>query len=125
MRSGFHILAYLVYGKEHWLHFQGYAKIEEYYNKNSHVVDDLKEMTKVLRSLPLIDPVVPTVCLVGAPNVGKSSIVRQLSTGKPEICNYPFTTRGIIMGHIYVDFAKFQVNLIFAALRGFWYLILA
>eukprot|EP00639_Heterosigma_akashiwo_P021394 CAMPEP_0206412346 /NCGR_PEP_ID=MMETSP0294-20121207/33928_1 /ASSEMBLY_ACC=CAM_ASM_000327 /TAXON_ID=39354 /ORGANISM="Heterosigma akashiwo, Strain CCMP2393" /LENGTH=388 /DNA_ID=CAMNT_0053873455 /DNA_START=93 /DNA_END=1260 /DNA_ORIENTATION=- len=37
----------------------------------------------------------------GAPNVGKSSIVRSISTGTPEVNNYPFTTRGMTMGHLY------------------------
>ena len=42
----------------------------------------------------------PTVVLVGAPNVGKSSIVRAISSGTPEINDYPFTTRGVTIGHI-------------------------
>ena len=33
------------------------------------------------------------VALVGAPNVGKSSLVQLLSSGLPEVCDYPFTTR--------------------------------
>lgn len=36
--------------------------------------------------MPVVDPEKPTLCLVGAPNVGKSSLVRVLSTGKPEVC---------------------------------------
>lgn len=45
--------------------------------------------------------------LVGAPNVGKSSLVRLFSSGKPEVQNYPFTTKGINMGHILVDEKRF------------------
>ena len=37
---------------------------------------------------------------MGAPNVGKSSIVRVVSSGTPEVNDYPFTTRGVTIGHI-------------------------
>jgi nucleolar GTP-binding protein len=40
--------------------------------------------------------------ILTAPNVGKSSIVRSISSGTPEINNYPFTTRGMSMGHVEV-----------------------
>ena len=51
------------------------------------------------------------VALVGAPNVGKSSLVQVLSSGEPEVCNYPFTTRSIKMGHFYVDEQRHQVQI--------------
>lgn len=40
---------------------------------------------QTLRAMPVVDLETPTLCLVGAPNVGKSSLVRVLSTGKPEV----------------------------------------
>mmetsp|Transcript_10095 Transcript_10095/g.14541 ORF Transcript_10095/g.14541 Transcript_10095/m.14541 type:complete len:194 (-) Transcript_10095:276-857(-) len=51
-------------------------------------------------AIPVLDAQVPTLVLVGSPNVGKSSLVRALSTGKPEVADYPFTTRGMSMGHV-------------------------
>ena len=50
------------------------------------------------------------VVLVGAPNVGKSSLVQALSSGVPAICDYPFTTRTIHMGHFFVNGKRHQAR---------------
>uniref|UniRef100_A0A9I9CNJ2 Nucleolar GTP-binding protein 1 n=1 Tax=Cucumis melo TaxID=3656 RepID=A0A9I9CNJ2_CUCME len=89
---------------------KGMKKVEEAYIHQAKAVDDLLHIAKTLRAMPVVDLDKPTLCLVGAPNVGKSSLVRILSTGKPEICNYPFTTRGILMGHIVLNYQHFQVT---------------
>jgi nucleolar GTP-binding protein len=41
-----------------------------------------------------------TVVIAGYPNVGKSSLIRQLSAAKPEVAQYPFTTKQIYVGHM-------------------------
>ena len=52
-----------------------------------------KNWLQTLRAMPVVDLETPTLCLVGAPNVGKSSLVRVLSTGKPEVlANLPLQT---------------------------------
>jgi len=76
------------------------AELDALFRRGGGAVDELKEMAKALRALPVAELRSPTVALVGAPNVGKSSMVRLLSTGTPEVANYPFTTRGVAMGHV-------------------------
>ena len=71
----------------------------------------VRRVTPCHHSLPCSAP--PSqlqVALVGAPNVGKSSLVQLLSSGLPEVQNYPFTTRSIKMGHFYVAGRRHQVT---------------
>jgi len=56
-----------------------------------------------LRRLNVLNPALPTVALVGCPNVGKSTLVSLLSTAKPEMQNFPFTTRSVLVGHLTLD----------------------
>lgn len=65
-------------------------------------VEGILDLQRALRSAPAVQLDTPAVVLVGAPNVGKSSIVREISSGTPEVNNYPFTTRGMTLGHVEV-----------------------
>lgn len=64
---------------------------------------ELSAIHRDLKRIPVIELDLPTIVLVGAPNVGKSSIVRTISTGTPEVNDYPFTTRGVTIGHIFLN----------------------
>jgi len=58
----------------------------------------LNDVRNVIRKLPHIEDVF-TVVVAGYPNVGKSSFIGLVSSASPEVASYPFTTKGVIVGH--------------------------
>ena len=67
----------------------------------------LNEVRNVLRTLPHVEDTF-TVVIAGYPNVGKSSFIRRVSSADPEVASYPFTTKGIIVGHRIMGREKIQ-----------------
>ena len=81
-------------------------KQKEIYGRVSSIVKQvnknlvfLSHAQKILRAFPDIEDI-PTVVIAGYPNVGKSSLIRRLSAAKPEVAQYPFTTKQIFVGHM-------------------------
>jgi len=68
----------------------GLAKQINYYN----------DVAKRLRELPRIDIKEECYFLAGYPNVGKSTLMNKITDSKPEIAPYPFTTKGLNVGHL-------------------------
>jgi len=94
---------------------EGTEALKGLYNDTTNPVaqslENLVELQKDLRRIPVLELDTLTVVLVGTPNVGKSSIVKAVSSGTPEINNYPFTTRSVTIGHIIDErkHTRFQV----------------
>ncbi|MFQ5620291.1 MAG: GTPase [Candidatus Nanoarchaeia archaeon] len=78
----------------------------EYYGRIASVMKQIKprlkyldQCRKTMRSFPTIKEL-PSIALVGFPNVGKTSLLYKLTGSKAEIAAYAFTTRGINVGYI-------------------------
>ena len=83
-----------------------HAERRHAYGRMSSVIEQigenilwLGEARNILRQLPSIDAAEPCIVVAGAPNVGKSALITELSSGEPEVAAYPFTTKRLHVGH--------------------------
>jgi nucleolar GTP-binding protein len=68
----------------------------------------LNKARDILRNLPSIDDELFTVAIAGFPNVGKSTLLSKITTAKPEIKAYAFTTKGLNVGYFEYKYNKIQ-----------------
>ncbi len=87
---------------------QAFGRISSIVNSidgNLHFLNDARNK---LRKLPAVDEG-PAIVVAGYPNVGKSSFVARVSSARPEIAPYPFTTKGLAVGHFTRNNIRYQV----------------
>ena len=78
---------------------QAYGRISSVIHKIKKDLDFLDFAKQNLRNMPTIDFDAKTIVIAGFPNVGKSTLLRQITGADPQVANYPFTTKGIQIGH--------------------------
>lgn len=89
--------------------------LKEVYGRIASIIEQiddelrfLNEAKQKMREIPTLSGDF-TAVVAGYPNVGKSSIVSAISTVKPEIASYPFTTKKIYVGYIELDAGRIQI----------------
>lgn len=80
--------------------------IRRYYGRTLSVMKQidsdlkyLRETLKGLRDFPTIKNV-PTIAIAGFPNVGKTTLLGELTGSHAEVANYAFTTKGINVSYL-------------------------
>ena len=88
---------------------EAYTKMTNVVRQIAKNLDFLISARSIFRNLPNVDTESPVAVFAGAPNVGKSSLIGSVSTGKPEVKSYPFTTKAVSLGHITRKYTVLQV----------------
>jgi nucleolar GTP-binding protein len=92
-----------------------FGRVSSIINKQNKNLVHLNNIRGKLRKIPSIDYTVPCIVVAGYPNVGKSSIVKYISTNKKiEVQEYPFTTKELNLGHLEIErkFDKIKVQIL-------------
>ena len=88
---------------------QGFARMADVVREVEDDLELLGAARDALNGLPDIRPDEPAIVVAGYPNVGKSSFVNAVTSAKNEIAEYPFTTRGIDVGHFEREHVRYQL----------------
>lgn len=75
-----------------------FGKMKSVFKRMKSTFENLENLRKYMRTFPIISDR-PTVSIAGLPNVGKTTIFGKLTNSFPEINDYPFTTRQIMVGY--------------------------
>ncbi len=87
---------------------QHYGRVSSLLKRIKKEMLVLESIRRTMKEFPSIKEL-PTVCICGFPNVGKSTLLSKITTAKPEIKAYAFTTKTLNVGYIITAKKKIQV----------------
>jgi len=86
-----------------------------YYGRISSLLKEIKQdleglefARKELKEFPAIKTDMPTICICGFPNVGKSTLLKKVTGSNVEIQSYAFTTKQLLTGYANLGYGKIQ-----------------
>ncbi|ELZ09301.1 GTP-binding protein HSR1-like protein [Halovivax asiaticus JCM 14624] len=88
---------------------QAFARLADVVEQVDVDLRAINDARNALRDLPEINPDEPTIVVAGYPNVGKSSFVNTVTRARGETASYPFTTKGVGLGHLERDHIRYQL----------------
>ncbi len=68
----------------------------------------LEQARITMKNYPSVKAGCPTVAIAGFPNVGKSTLLKKLTSANPEIAQYAFTTKSLNLGYFQYKTKKIQ-----------------
>ena len=86
--------------------FARMADVMDQIRDDLRYIGDSRDQLKVL---PDVQPDEPAIVIAGYPNVGKSSFVNRVTRASNEIAEYPFTTKGVQIGHFDRNHVRYQI----------------
>ena len=75
------------------------GRVSSLFKRNKEIFTYLDECRTVLERFPAVKDGLYTVAISGFPNVGKSTLLSKITTSKPKISDYAFTTRSLLTGY--------------------------